>query len=170
MTLEFLFTCQPKERSNKLSPIPETIEEDHECSQTSEDEEKPPSITEQALELKQAMRELAEICGDHTAAVQTQNIVKRLEKERCVAHNLHVFWFKLDLFGNYLEQSGSFSKSLICQWTAQSSSIGALRTQVRLSVVEIQFALRARLSSSTCGRVILIRHWFPFQKYPPFDL
>lgn len=86
LTLEFTFTCQPKERCNKLSPIPETIEGDSECSQSSEDEEKPSSITEQALELKQAMRELAEICGDLIASVQTQDIVKRLEKERCVAH------------------------------------------------------------------------------------
>ena len=93
LTLEFLFTCQYEARSNKLSPIPETSEEDHECSQSSEDEEKPPSLTEQALELKQAMRQLAEICGDQTASVQTRITVKRLEKERYVAYKLHVFWF-----------------------------------------------------------------------------
>lgn len=93
LTLEFPFTCQHEARSNKLSPIPETSEEDHECSQSSEDEEKLPSLTEQALELKQTMRQLAEIFGDQTASVQTQTTVKRLEKERCAAHKLHVFWF-----------------------------------------------------------------------------
>lgn len=86
LTLDlFLFTSQPETRCDKLSPIPEASKEDQECSQTSEDEEKPPSLTEQALELKQALRQLAEICGDQAASVQTQNTVKRLEKERFVA-------------------------------------------------------------------------------------
>ena len=89
----YFFNCQPEARSNKLSPIPETSEEDHECSKSSEDEEKSPSLTEQALELKKAMRYMAEICGDQTTSVQTQNTVKRLEKERCVAHKLYIFWF-----------------------------------------------------------------------------
>ena len=89
LTLEFLFTCQYETRSNKLSPIPEASEENHEYFQSSEDEEKPPSLTEQALELKQAMRQLAEICGDQTTSVQTHNTIKRLEKERCDARKLH---------------------------------------------------------------------------------
>lgn len=79
----FLFTSQPESRCDKLSPIPEASEEeDQECSQTSEDDEKPPSLTEQALELKQSLKQLAEICGDQAASVQMQNTVKRLEKER----------------------------------------------------------------------------------------
>lgn len=81
----FLFTFQAEARCNKLSPIPEAGEEDYECSQSSEDKEKPPSLTEQALELKQALRQLAEICGDMADSVEMQNTVKRLEKERCVA-------------------------------------------------------------------------------------
>lgn len=79
------FTSQPEKRCHKLSPIPEVIEEDQDCSQISEEEEeKLPSLTAQAVELKQALIELTEICRKNIFTVQTQNSVGRLLQERYI--------------------------------------------------------------------------------------
>ena len=67
----------------KLSPIFEDSEGELEVSQlTSKDEAKPPSLTEQALEIKQSLIRLAEMASGQVASVQAQNTIKRLQEER----------------------------------------------------------------------------------------
>jgi len=93
----------------KLSPILEESEGELDCSQlTSEEEfeEKPPSLTEQALGLKHALRQLAEMVSGQAASVETQNTVQSLQKER---------WGDLDILRRvsriFCQSSLSFSQS-----------------------------------------------------------
>lgn len=68
----------------KLSPIFEESESEVDCPQlASDDEEKPMSLSEQALELKQALRQLVEIVSVQAPSVQAENTIQRLQKERC---------------------------------------------------------------------------------------
>ena len=79
------FTIQVDSLCVKLSPVFEDSEGELELSQlTSEDEEKPPSLTEQALGIKQALTQLAEMASGQVASVQAQNTIRRLQEERCV--------------------------------------------------------------------------------------
>ena len=68
----------------KLSPIFEEHESELECSRlTSETDEKPPSLTEQALGLKEALKQLAELVSSQAPSVQAQDTIRRLQEERC---------------------------------------------------------------------------------------
>ena len=69
----------------KLSPIFEEHESELECSQLAslETDEKPPSLTEQALGLKQALQQLAELVSSQAPSVQAQDNIRRLQEERC---------------------------------------------------------------------------------------
>jgi len=140
-------------RCNKLSPIPETSEEDHECSQSSEDEEKLPSLTEQALELKQTMRQLAEIFGDQTASVQTQNTVKRLEKERVSMEEQHKS--SLQNLMSQLEDSKIRESSLRREISRKNQQISTLQQQLEESNNNLQHSFTKLDSlSEQCEKTI----------------
>ena len=70
----------------KLSPIPETLENELDCSGICDDEQKPLSLTEQVLELKQALKQLVEIGSGQAASVEAQTTINRLEEERYLGY------------------------------------------------------------------------------------
>ncbi|KAL9980992.1 hypothetical protein ACROYT_G009642 [Oculina patagonica] len=143
----------PETRCDKLSPIPEASEEEQDCSQTSEDEEKPPSLTEQALELKQALRKLAEICGDQASSVQTQNTVKRLEKERILLEEQHKS--SLQKVMSQLEDSRLSENSLRREISRKNNQISALQQQLEESRNDLQHSFRKIDSlSEQCEKTI----------------
>ena len=79
-----LFISQVDNLCVKLSPIFEEHQSELECSQlTSKTDEKPPSLTEQALGLKQALKQLAELVSSQAPSVQAQDTIRRLQEERC---------------------------------------------------------------------------------------
>ena len=86
-----LFIFQVDNLCVQLSPIFEEVEEGEselECSQlTSETDEKPPSLTEQALGLKQALTQLAELVSGQVPSVQAEDTIRRLRDERCGNHS-----------------------------------------------------------------------------------
>ena len=94
LTLIHLFMCQAGRPCVKLSPIFERSEDEFESSRpifegeldssrlTSEDEKKLPTLADQALEIKQALLQLAKIASDQVAPFQAQNTIKSLQEER----------------------------------------------------------------------------------------
>ena len=77
------FTFQADSLAVKLSPIFEESDGELECSLLScADEQKPPSLTEQVLELKLAVKQLAELASGQVASAQAQNTIQRLQEER----------------------------------------------------------------------------------------
>jgi len=143
----------PDVRSNKLSPIPETSEEDLECCRSSEDEEKTLSLTEQALELKIAMRQLTEICGDQTASVQTQNTVKRLQKERLSLEEEHKS--SLQILMSQLEDLKIHESSLRREISRKNQQISTLQQQLEESTNNLKHSFRKLESlSEQCEKTI----------------
>lgn len=118
----------PEKRCHKLSPIPEVIEEDQDSSQTSEDEEKLPSLTTQAVELKQALTELTKICRNHIFTVQAQNTVDRLLKERIVLEERHRS--SLDEVMLQLEESRKSETNLGREISRKNNQITTLQQQL----------------------------------------
>ncbi|KAJ7333794.1 hypothetical protein OS493_015885 [Desmophyllum pertusum] len=138
---------------SNLSPIPEASEDDPECSQSSEDEEKPPTLTEQALELKQALRQLAEICSGQVTAVQAQNTVKRLEKERVLLEEQHKC--SLQKIMSQLEDSRTSETNLRREISRKTSQIFALQKELEESRNNLQHSFRKLESlSEQCEKTI----------------
>jgi len=125
----------------KLSPILEESEGELDCSQlTSEEEfeEKPPSLTEQALGLKHALRQLAEMVSGQAASVETQNTVQSLQKERVLLEEEHKKALAKVLAD--LEDSRNSETKLRREMVQKSNEITALQQQLEESNENLQYA------------------------------
>lgn len=125
----------------KLSPIFEDSEGELEVSQlTSEDEGKPPSLTEQALEIKQSLIRLAEMASGQVASVQAQNTIKKLQEERVLLEEEHKS--ALEKVHSELEEARITETKLRREMSKKSNEISVLHQQLEETRANLEYSVR----------------------------
>lgn len=123
----------------QLSPIYEESEGELSCSRLNlGDEEKPPSLIEQTLGLKQALKQLAEVVSNLAPSLHAQNTVRSLQEQRILLEKEHKS--ALEKVVSELNECRISERKLRQENSSKFNQIASLQQQLKESRENLQHA------------------------------